>query len=100
VQVQPIGWREFGQFVGGKKNAGVVEALLGEGTWLRFTKPYERGVHSRVFTLAPSMWPPRPGEPRMFTPWSPLPGRLVSKGFVARNLETEACKSERYAESA
>jgi hypothetical protein len=26
-------------------------------------------VHSRVFTLAPSMWPPRPGEPRMFTPW-------------------------------
>jgi hypothetical protein len=69
VQVQPIGWREFGQFVGGKKNAGVVEALLGEGTWLRFTKPYERGVHSRVFTLAPSMWPPRPGEPRMFTPW-------------------------------
>jgi hypothetical protein len=68
VRTRRIGWREFARFVG-KDKAHVVERLLAEGTWLVFTGPYERQEHSRVYTLAPSMWPARPGEPRQLTPW-------------------------------
>jgi hypothetical protein len=66
VRSRNIGTREFAMFVG-KRHARDVERLLGEGTWMEFIRPYERGVRSRRYELSPSMWPPTPQEPRIFT---------------------------------
>jgi hypothetical protein len=61
-----IGRREFEEFVG-KNRARDVERLLAEGTWLDLIHQYERGRRSRYYQLSSLLWPPRPGEERLYT---------------------------------
>jgi hypothetical protein len=66
VPARYIHWREFAAFVG-KNKARDVERLLGEGTWLKLIEQYVRNEHSRRYALVPDLWPPRPGEERLYT---------------------------------
>ena len=68
VPVRNIGWREFA-LGGGRASADAVEALLSDSTWLVFTERAIPNVRSRGYALHPLLWPPRPGEPRTYTPW-------------------------------
>jgi hypothetical protein len=60
-----IGRREFEEFVG-KNRARDVERLLAEGTWLILVRQYNRGTQSRYYQLSSVLWPPRPGEERVY----------------------------------
>jgi hypothetical protein len=60
-----IGAREFAEGVG--KNLGRdVERALTDGTWISLIRPYDRGRHARYYELSPILWPPRPGEERVY----------------------------------
>jgi hypothetical protein len=60
-----IGRREFEELVG-KNRARDVERLLAEGTWLILVRQYNRGTQSRYYQLSSVLWPPRPGEERLY----------------------------------
>jgi hypothetical protein len=68
VSTRYINWREFAAFVG-KNKARDVERVLASRSWLLYVAPYVREKHSRVYALAWNLWPPRPGEERLYTPW-------------------------------
>ncbi len=67
VCTRRVNWREFYQFAG--KNRGRdTERLLATGSWLNLDEQYVPEVRSRMYSLHPSLWPPRPGEERVFSP--------------------------------